>query len=196
MAEWLRRWTWNPMGSSRAGSNPARSDTFLQKGKTWPSHNIIISNRHQLLTYLKKMKHENIRNGYLLILLAIFGQILSKNTHGMEIQSFTLFVLFLFLLILDAIFSCNDQHRRYWPKNWHKNILPGGESNPGLPRDRRGYLPLYYRGHIYFPTFLVQTHKHILSENVTPNSCVLKHPRGYSRAVRQKANQHVSRTPD
>ena len=25
--------------------------------------------------------------------------------------------------------------------------LPGGESNPGLPRDRRGYLPLYYRGH-------------------------------------------------
>ena len=27
-----------------------------------------------------------------------------------------------------------------------KEILPGGESNPGLPRDRRGYLPLYYRG--------------------------------------------------
>ena len=25
MAEWLRRWTWNPMGSPRAGSNPARS---------------------------------------------------------------------------------------------------------------------------------------------------------------------------
>ena len=24
--------------------------------------------------------------------------------------------------------------------------LPDGESNPGLPRDRRGYLPLYYRG--------------------------------------------------
>ena len=28
MAEWLRRWSWNPMGSSRAGSNPARSETF------------------------------------------------------------------------------------------------------------------------------------------------------------------------
>ena len=28
--------------------------------------------------------------------------------------------------------------------------LPDGELNPGLPRDRRGYLPLYYRGwHIY-----------------------------------------------
>ena len=29
MAEWLRRWTWNPMGSPRAGSNPARSDIFI-----------------------------------------------------------------------------------------------------------------------------------------------------------------------
>ena len=27
-----------------------------------------------------------------------------------------------------------------------KCMLPDGESNPGLPRDRRGYLPLYYRG--------------------------------------------------
>ena len=26
--------------------------------------------------------------------------------------------------------------------------FPGGESNPGVPCDRRGYLPLYYRGHI------------------------------------------------
>ena len=24
--------------------------------------------------------------------------------------------------------------------------LPGGESNPGLSRDRQGYSPLYYRG--------------------------------------------------
>ncbi|CAH1733260.1 unnamed protein product [Aphis gossypii] len=28
--------------------------------------------------------------------------------------------------------------RQFW--------LPGGESNPGLPRDRWGYLPLFYRG--------------------------------------------------
>ena len=27
-----------------------------------------------------------------------------------------------------------------------KKSLPGGESNPGLPRDRRRYSPLYYRG--------------------------------------------------
>ena len=27
----------------------------------------------------------------------------------------------------------------------HK-MLRDGESNPGLPRDRRGYSPLYYRG--------------------------------------------------
>ena len=29
-------------------------------------------------------------------------------------------------------------------------ILRDGESNPGLPRDRRGYSPLYYRGVIDF----------------------------------------------
>ena len=28
MAEWLRRWTWNPMGSSRVGSNPTHSEFF------------------------------------------------------------------------------------------------------------------------------------------------------------------------
>ena len=27
-------------------------------------------------------------------------------------------------------------------------FLPDGESNPGLPRDRRGYSPLYYRGFV------------------------------------------------
>ncbi len=27
-----------------------------------------------------------------------------------------------------------------------KKKLPDGESNPGLPRDRRGYSPLYYQG--------------------------------------------------
>ena len=29
MAEWLRRWTRNPMGSPRAGSNPAHCVTFF-----------------------------------------------------------------------------------------------------------------------------------------------------------------------
>ena len=40
MAEWLRRWTRNPMGSSRAGSVPARSETFLcQKNQVWKESN-------------------------------------------------------------------------------------------------------------------------------------------------------------
>ena len=30
MAEWLRRWTRNPMGSSRVGSNPTRSEILNQ----------------------------------------------------------------------------------------------------------------------------------------------------------------------
>ena len=29
MAEWLRRWTRNPLGSPRAGSNPARDDSGM-----------------------------------------------------------------------------------------------------------------------------------------------------------------------
>ena len=29
MAEWLRRWTRNPMGFSRAGSNPAHDDFYF-----------------------------------------------------------------------------------------------------------------------------------------------------------------------
>ena len=30
-----------------------------------------------------------------------------------------------------------------------KGILSDGELNPGLPRDRRGYLPLYYLRFMY-----------------------------------------------
>ena len=35
MAEWLRRWTRNPMGYSRAGSNPVRSENLLLEHKTF-----------------------------------------------------------------------------------------------------------------------------------------------------------------
>ena len=31
-------------------------------------------------------------------------------------------------------------------KSENQKNLPGGEPNPGLPRDRRGYSPLHYRG--------------------------------------------------
>ena len=37
-----------------------------------------------------------------------------------------------------------------------QKMLRDGESNPGLPRDRRGYSPLYYRGvylNAYFEGF-------------------------------------------
>ena len=36
MAEWLRRWTRNPMGSPRAGSNPAHSATAFGNGCLLP----------------------------------------------------------------------------------------------------------------------------------------------------------------
>ena len=34
-----------------------------------------------------------------------------------------------------------------------KKMLRDGESNPGLPRDRRGYSPLYYRGDVSYRLF-------------------------------------------
>ena len=36
VAEWLRRWTWNPMGSPRVGSNPAGSALFFDVAITFP----------------------------------------------------------------------------------------------------------------------------------------------------------------
>ena len=46
MAEWLRRWTRNPMGSSRAGSIPAHSETFLCKKKQLWKESMASSGRH------------------------------------------------------------------------------------------------------------------------------------------------------
>ncbi len=69
----------------------------------------------------------------------------NSNTKKMGAGSYTL-----------AYFAC--ALRRYWVKErWNVTILnfvvtskswylPDGELNPGLPRDRRGYWPLYYRG--------------------------------------------------
>ena len=62
---------------------------------------------------------ENVKNGYpkMIISLAQF-----------EVQNLGLVFL---------LFFCSQLTQK---------LLPGGELNPGLPRDRRGYLPLYYRG--------------------------------------------------
>ena len=48
MAEWLRRWTRNPMGSSRAGSNPVRSVYIL-----FTLHNMTASFMVNILTNAK-----------------------------------------------------------------------------------------------------------------------------------------------
>ena len=60
-------------------------------------------------------------------------------------------VFLLLLLHHGPYFEWNSKDINYrMGKNvvWRKKIkhLPDGELNPGLPRDRRGYLPLYYRG--------------------------------------------------
>ena len=46
-----------------------------------------------------------------------------------------------------------------------KRLLPGGESNPGLPRDRRGYSPLYYRGHTVMTSHRLSSNQHHKNSN-------------------------------
>ena len=44
------------------------------------------------------------------------------------------------------MFAFKNDGNAFLRKYLMKISLPDGESNPGLPRDRRGYSPLYYRG--------------------------------------------------
>ena len=48
------------------------------------------------------------------------------------------------------------------PKSITKLGLPDGELNPGLPRDRRGYSPLYYLG---FLTDLINEREFVSLDN-------------------------------
>ena len=55
-------------------------------------------------------------------------------------------------------------------KNSNKLLfLHGGESNPGLPRDRRGYLPLYYRGNRWLSELFFKFFTQIKSFSVVKN---------------------------
>ena len=71
-----------------------------------------------------------------------------------------------------------------WPRNSKKlkqlflygqrtannyQFLPGGESNPGLSRDRQGYSPLYYRGNRWLSELLFKFSTQIKSFSVAKN---------------------------
>ena len=58
------------------------------------------------------------------------------------------------LLLTEWIKIQNCTIKRKCKTLFNKN-LPDGELNPGLPRDRRGYLPLYYRGYVRAWTIFV-----------------------------------------
>ena len=53
-----------------------------------------------------------------------------------------------------------DRYRNMISFKVETKNLPDGELNPGLPRDRRGYSPLYYRGFDIFSSNVV-IHKNI-----------------------------------
>ena len=58
-----------------------------------------------------------------------------------------LFIQYLppFQYILFRMFAFKNDGNAFLRKYLMKISLPDGESNPGLPRDRRGFPPLYYR---------------------------------------------------
>ena len=58
VAEWLRRWTRNPLGSARAGSNPADYGFFL------PFHQLIMT---------KKSILDSKRKGHKILAFLIFS---------------------------------------------------------------------------------------------------------------------------
>ena len=64
-----------------------------------------------------------------------------------------------------------------WPIAFSKNVLPGGESNPGLPRDRRGYSPLYYRGWSLFVSLLLEFVRFLEKKNLLYSLRRLAHAR-------------------
>ena len=62
--------------------------------------------------------------------------------------------------------------------------LPDGELNPGLPRDRRGYSPLYYRGLytfiLYFETIIIDCSHFIIAMNYLMHSEFITHINFYT----------------
>ena len=58
----------------------------------------------------------------------------SKHALG-----FASIIIVIIIIIIKSIL-------KHLSKSEKQKHIPGGESNPGLPRDKRGYSPLYYRG--------------------------------------------------
>ena len=74
MAEWLRRWTRNPMGFPRAGSNPARSGNFFDTFLLLCNYLVIIKQQKRAQKLLlrtgagtgeNRTLHENIKAKHL-----------------------------------------------------------------------------------------------------------------------------------
>ena len=60
LAEWLRRWTWNPMGSPRVGSNPAGSALFNGGRSSKATPNVQLFHRQvtSLMTLILKTEDD------------------------------------------------------------------------------------------------------------------------------------------
>ena len=72
-----------------------------------------------------------------------FGKAFSGFLCGASIEVCFIPLLWTTRLIEQTFLSERREDKIH---SFYKNNLPDRESNPGLPRDRRGYSPLYYRG--------------------------------------------------
>ena len=96
-----------------------------------------------LIVILQQCQELSIENLHLTKLIVIVLDVVLRRTvfvHQMLIfQSFRISLTELCLMSTYFVSCIYNEIKR-------EKILRDGESNPGLPRDRRGYSPLYYRG--------------------------------------------------
>ena len=65
MAEWLRRWTWNPMGYSRAGSNPVHSEIILLNVTNFNSSYVVFLSLIDIIPCRNPHIYQNVFFSYL-----------------------------------------------------------------------------------------------------------------------------------
>ena len=84
--------------------------------------------------------HINLGHVMLLVQEQLLYSVHPFSYEGIKLQAQSIGNVFMFHSLITKTNPCQNSNNKRSP------ILPGGESNPGLPRDRRGYSPLYYRG--------------------------------------------------
>ena len=97
---------------------------------------------HNYLLADENLYNAHINLGYVMLLVQeqLLYSVHRFFQRRIKTSSTSIGNVFMFHSLITKTNPCQNSKKKRSP------ILPGGESNPGLPRDRRGYSPLYYRG--------------------------------------------------